>query len=171
MLKLLDEIKAAVATNSQSRPAVANFVSPGQPQAQPHVVRSAPIIVPGRGVTTIPMTLPRAPGVTGANPPDVRQLQAGQLALSLVGRRAGTEDRKKVAKYQAVNQLKADGLYGPSTALSLAGFGIVPPTPFYWPRSNPIGAKRMYKQALLARGQGDSPRRQEWDAAAAAVRL
>jgi len=177
ILKLLDEIKAAVATDSQSvlrtsaRPAVANFVSPGQPQAESSVVRSAPIIVPGRGTTTIPMVLPRAPGVTGANPPDVRQLQAGQLALSLVGRRAGTEDRGRVAKYQAVNQLKADGLYGPSTALSLAGFGIVPPTPFYWPRSNPIGAKRMYKQALLDRGQGDSARRQEWVAAANAVRL
>jgi len=168
LLHLLAEIEAAAAPRRVSAP-VAEYVSPGQPQA--HVVRSNPIVVPGKGAVTVPMVLPRAPGFVGASPPDVRQLQAGQLALALIGRRAGTEDRRKVALFQTTNNLKADGLYGPTTALSLAEFGIVPPTPFYWPRTNPMGSKRAYKAALLARGQSDGSRRQEWVAAANAVRL
>lgn len=171
LLHLLSEIEAATSAPIRTAPPLSSYTtSPGQPQSS--FVRSQPIIVPGKpGTVTIPMVLPRAPGVTGATPPDMRQLQAGQLALSLIGRRAGTEDRKKVALFQGTNDLKADGLYGPATALSLAGFGIVPPTPFYWPRGNPIAAKRAYKAALLARAQGDGARKQEWVAAANAVRL
>lgn len=171
LLHLLAEIEAATSAPIRTAPPLNSYTSPGQPQSS-LIVQSRPIIVPGKpGTVTIPMVLPRAPGVTGATPPDIRQLQAGQLALSLIGRRAGTEDRKKVALFQASNELKSDGLYGPTTALSLAGYGIVPPTPYYWPRANPIGAKRAYKAALVARAQGDGARKQEWIAAANAVRI
>lgn len=161
LLNLAQEIERATS------PAAQTYTSPGQPTR----AKTVPQTVPGKAPVAIPIVLPPAPRVVGAQAPDVRQLQAGQLALSLVGRRAGTEDRAKVKNFQGVNGLKPDGLYGPATALKLAELGIVPPTPFYWPRANPMGAKRAYKAALQAKAQSDSARRQEWTAAANAVRL
>ena len=96
---------------------------------------------------------------------------AQETALHLKFATKGKEDQSLVKRYQADNQPDAgavDGKYGPKTALTMIRYGLVPPTPFYWP-ADATTAKRNYKNQLLAEAQRDPVRAQEWSQAAAAV--
>jgi hypothetical protein len=154
---------AAPAAPAAPAPAAPEYTakSPGLPVAEP---RQKTIVLDEVTVTARPVS---------EQPPDGEQLLAGQLALMLRSRGKGREDRAMVKRFQSLNPEagKADGLYGPKTARVLGDqYGIVPPTPFYWPAVNAVAAKADYRAWLVSRARRDAPRAQEWEAAAKAVR-
>src|SRR5262249_47343398 len=78
----------------------------------------------------------------------------------------GTEDRELVRKFQETENVKATGMYGPSTALALIKYGLVPPKPFYWSKQGAKRAKHNYRTILLAKAAADPQRSDEWAVAA-----
>lgn len=77
---------------------------------------------------------------------------AAALAEHLRVAAPGKEDRKAVTAYQVADgTLKADGMYGPKTAMTFPARGVnPPPPPRYWPKANPTKAKADY--ALWLKG-------------------
>jgi hypothetical protein len=75
---------------------------------------------------------------------------AAALADHLNKAPIGKEDRKAVSAFQtAEGWLKVDGLYGPKTAVALFNHGVFPPPyPRYWPKANPVQAKKDYQDFL-----------------------
>ena len=128
----------------------------------------------GAGVITTTAE-PITPKAGVPEPPSAQKLLAAKTALMLTNASPGRESKPLVTDYQLQEQSlqhtavgKADGLYGPKTALTLAKFyGIVPPKPYYWPRNDRAGAKAAYRAELLALAAKDAPRAEEWRAAAA----
>lgn len=117
------------------------------------------------------------PPVPSAPPPmtqtDPRKELAIKTQLMLMSSSAGREDKALVKTYQAANQPDAgaiDGLYGPKTAVTNIPYGLVPVTPYYWPKATMTQAKRDYKNRLLAEAVKDPVRAQEWQRAADNVR-
>lgn len=112
------------------------------------------------------------------------QKQAADMALALATTVRGKENRDQVAAFQTANlteeqisqktlakpgAAKADGLYGTTTALTLARvYGIVPPAPFYYP-TNPTPAKKAYVAQLALLAKADPQRADEWAHAMSSV--
>lgn len=104
--------------------------------------------------------------------------QAGALAQLLSSvtpaeARSSSTVQAAVKDYQLLEKQRGhyvgnlDGLYGPKTALTLAGdHGIVPPHPVYWPKKDPKGAKAVYQSQLARFAAADPQRREEWNQAA-----
>ncbi|MBQ96167.1 MAG: hypothetical protein CL510_10145 [Actinobacteria bacterium] len=95
-------------------------------------------------------------------PVDPRRIAAGELATYLESTSRYKENRDKVASYQETLGLDPDGLYGSETALELIAYGIIPPAPFYWPRSNALQAVSDYKSILKEKAATDPNRKELW---------
>lgn len=114
------------------------------------------------------------PGSTVADPMDVARANLAQRTADHL--RTATkykEDKALVGAFQTQEITqgwtgKADGLYGPGTARRFARYGIVPPNPLYWPRTNPTQAKAEYAAWLLSQAPSQ-PNPTAWATAAAAV--
>lgn len=154
--------------------------SPGQP-GRPVIDTTGTTVPPVPSIILPEMTI--TPGDM-SDPTTEPRYAAGQLALYLSSTPRFKEDKTKVAAYQKNNlasvqaahtalkksgKATVDGLYGTSTALSLArSYGIVPPAPFYYP-TNPTPAKNAYKAELLKFAKADPQRADEWTHAASSV--
>ena len=102
-----------------------------------------------------------------------------QLAAALVdllwsiaeeGRGHGGETPEELAairRYQAQEGLEQDGLYGPLTGYTLIDYDLVPPPPFWWPKSREEKAKGAWRAGLLAKAEEDPARAEEWQQIAA----
>lgn len=93
---------------------------------------------------------------------------ARDLVTYLAGTKKGREDRRVVELYQTKHGLKPDGQYGPRTAGDVASFGIVPPTPWYWP-TNWVQAKKDYRAVLNDAGKQYPAKAAEFAVAAGKV--
>jgi peptidoglycan hydrolase-like protein with peptidoglycan-binding domain len=91
---------------------------------------------------------------------------AARFAQHLFNVSPGAEDRDFVREFQRAHGLNDSGAYGPSTALALVPYGIVPAKPFYWPRKGLMKAKAQYRVTLMQQSNRDPQRRDEWAAAA-----
>src|SRR5262249_3834820 len=102
---------------------------------------------------------------------DPRARMARDITDYLRSATVGKEDRNRVKAFQSQEHLKADGLYGPQTALAVASYNIVPVKPFYWPRTNADAAKKGYAEAMLihAQSSGDPIQAALWKQASAKV--
>lgn len=139
---------------------------------------SLPATNPNTGAT---INLPEQVTTPSANP---KKDQAANLALYLGTVKRFKEDRGKVRAFQTANlaeeqrsqailkkpgQATADGLYGTTSALTLARvYGIVPPAPFYYP-TNPTPAKKAYKAEMAKFAAADPQRADEWSQAGESV--
>jgi peptidoglycan hydrolase-like protein with peptidoglycan-binding domain len=82
----------------------------------------------------------------------------------------GSENRDLVLRFQRmVPGLKPTGFYGPGTAQALivAGTGLIPPPPRYWPKDGTRARRAGYVNALLNEARKDPQRAEEWRQAAA----
>ena len=142
-------------------------------------VKNVPPVKPGDKpvITTGGTSVGLPPVATTGTPPEAlspAKVLAGKTALMLTNSSPGRESKSLVTQYQQQEQSlghatvgKADGMYGPKTALTLAKFyGIVPPTPYYWPRVGRSDAVAAYRAELLTFAAKDPPRAEEWRAAA-----
>lgn len=115
----------------------------------------------------IPMEIPTVKKVPAADAAmAIRVKAATDLKMHLASTRRYKEDRKKVAAFQALMQLNQDRLYGPGTALASAGLGVIPVKPFYWPKKDTQASKKNYRTKILAYGQADPARYEQWAEAA-----
>jgi hypothetical protein len=141
------------------------------------------VLTGGAPLPASPMILPSSSGQPGAGTPatpapstavvDPMQLLAGKVVIMLRTSKKGSEDKDLVRLFQAQEQRLGrytgtlDGLYGPKTAALLAvGYNIVPPKPWYWPKSGTTAAMAAYRKLMLAFASKDAPRADEWHAAA-----
>jgi hypothetical protein len=93
-----------------------------------------------------------------------RRALASRLAEHLYTTAPGREDQSLVAAFQVQEQLRPSGFYGATTALRLArGYGIVPPKPLYWPKTDTKRSKRRYQAELEKLSSRDRQRKEEWD--------
>ncbi|MEJ2325396.1 MAG: hypothetical protein P8Y27_05040 [Chromatiaceae bacterium] len=139
---------------------------------------SVPAPSPPAGVEQVklPPVVPVAqPGRTIADPMDVARANLAQRTADMLrGAVKYKEDRPLVGAFQTQEITqgwsgKSDGIYGPETAKRFARYGIVPPTPLYWPKASPSQAKTEYKRWLDAQSM-TSATPNEWKVAAAAVK-
>lgn len=151
-------------------PSVPGAVSvPVPPLVQPPSSASFPSPVP---VTTLPEVVVRAEGPTQS-----QRLLAGKTALMLSKTSKGREDKGLVTAFQQQEldlnhppggafgsvPSKADGLYGPKSALELARhYGIVPPKPFYWSAADWLNQKKNYRTEMARFAAVDPQRADEW---------
>lgn len=71
------------------------------------------------------------------------------LILMVTGKNPGQEDSLQVKNWQAFHKRTADGKYGPGDAVFIADtYGLVPPTPLYWPKNNTAKALAAWKQEM-----------------------
>jgi hypothetical protein len=146
---------------------------------------SVPVSPPATSPATNPNTgstinLPEIV-ITGNNP---KKDQAAKLALMLGTTKRFKENKEQVRAFQTANlseeqksqailkkpgNAATDGLYGTTTALTLARvYGIVPPAPFYYP-TNPTPAKKAYQAEMAKFAVADPQRADEWNHAGQSV--
>jgi hypothetical protein len=123
-----------------------------------------------RGEPPPELTIPEVP-VPGAKPGADAALalkvrQANALMDHLRSTRKYKEDRKKVTAFQALMDLKQDGLYGSTTALSSASLGVIPVKPFYWKKGTEKADKKAYRAEIMKLAQNDPARFDAWSEAA-----
>ena len=109
------------------------------------------------------------PGILPPMAPDAipaRMSLAAQLASHLYTTPLNAEDKALVARFQSCEGIRPSGYYGPSAALRLAGIGIVPPPPRYWPRTDTKRSKQNYVGQLMQIAARDPQRAEEWQQAA-----
>lgn len=175
--KVEDAIKATPATKPPAQatlpPSVPGAVPSPQPPLAPQTAVPAgfPPAPAGVPVTVLPEIVERA-GPTAA-----QRMLAGKTALMLSKSAKGREDQSLVTAFQQqaidLNQppggafgsvpSKADGKYGPKSALQLARhYGIVPPKPFYWSKTNWHADKLAYRAEMAKLAGVDPQRADEW---------
>lgn len=182
-------VEKATAGNSAGTPSAS---SPGIINTT-GVTLPNPVVLPNSsGPVSPPAVVPSINPNTGAviNLPaqvitatDPRKDQAAALALALGSTKRFKENKTQVTAFQQANMPEekksaiilgkpvptADGLYGTTTALTLARvYGIVPPAPFYYP-TNPAPAKTAYKKQMAAFAASDPQRADEWTHAGESV--
>lgn len=113
-----------------------------------------------------PGAIPVPPPARPKHPPGAIPDQAtlvGKTALMLWESAPGpVRDVALLTRYKKSVGLKDPGrLYGPGTAKSLMGRGIVPPTPWDWPRNRKKAAKNLSDNYKFKARQ-DKARREEW---------
>lgn len=99
-------------------------------------------------------------------PSDPLKAAAEGLNNHLAGKAKYQEDQKRVKAFQTLVGVKADGLYGPGTALKVAEQGVIPVKPLYWPKTGEAAAKQSYSVAILQKAAADPARAAAWTAAA-----
>jgi hypothetical protein len=91
---------------------------------------------------------------------------ASRVAEHLFTTLPGREDQRLVAMFQAQEGMRPSGYYGATAALCLAQkYGIVPPRPLYWSKTDTKRSKARYARALDRIAAGDPQRREEWQRA------
>jgi hypothetical protein len=119
---------------------------------------------------SIPQADSPLPGFVPAMMPqgvDSRRALAACIAQMLTHTEPGREDRDMVKVFQMQEGQKASGYYNPATAAALAArYGIVPPKPFYWPKTATGKSKSNYRAQLAALAVKDPQRAEEWQRAA-----
>lgn len=134
---------ASIAVPDAPPPGIAPLQAPAEPQP------ASPF--PG----VIPIMAPR--------PIAERRALASRVAEHMFTTAPGREDQSLIAAFQAQEGLRPSGYYGPSTALRLArGYGIVPPKPLYWPKTDTKRSKQRYQRELDRLGAKDRQRLEEW---------
>jgi hypothetical protein len=133
-----------------------SIVTPLQPPAGLRVLQAPEEVLPSSPLPgVIPVMMPRSI-------PERRAL-ASRVAEHLSLMPPGLEDRSLIATFQAHQGLRPSGYYGPSTGLVLAdGFGIVPPLPLYWPKTDTKRSKLRYRAAMLRHADREPQRAEEW---------
>ena len=131
---------------------------------------------PPPGVPPLPGVQP-APPVSGPAAPSGADPLAAKLTAQLLltdpvanGRTPANAQTDLVTAFQAQEiqrgniKGKPDGLYGPGTALAVAGYGIVPYPPFFWSKNKATTArmKAAFKAAMLKKAAADPARADEW---------
>lgn len=165
-------IEGAAATIEQAKKAKVPPVVTTQPKT-PVVVPKAPSVsvpaLPMPTVEPIPVKvkttgLPKPVPQVAATP---RRATADLLVkhLTVDAPPKKKEDQSIVSAYQSAAGLKADGLYGPGTAKSLATSASgehVPPAPRRWPKSTYAKALKEYQSWLTLKMAQDPARASEW---------
>jgi hypothetical protein len=77
------------------------------------------------------------------------------------------EDKTRVKAFQALADLKQDGLYGAKSALAAAAIGVIPVKPFYWAKGTQAEDKNAYRSQLTQYAMNDPNRAAKWQEAAA----
>lgn len=183
--KVEDAIKQAPVSKPPASPTLPPTPSnPGQlPPVSPLPGIVPPLAKPG-SVTTLPeVVITATPGLSDPLPTPAAQQQkllAGKVALMLRNTAKGKEDKGLVMAFQqqeldaghgpggafGATPSKADGLYGPKSALQLARFyGIVPPKPFYWAKNTWLNDKKNYRAEMARFAAVDPQRADEWSQA------
>jgi len=78
----------------------------------------------------------------------------------LAGR--GRENKTTVKGFQSAMGVSADGMYGRDSARAVMQLGIVPVTPYYWPKTNTASAKREFITLVNQYAGADIPRTAQW---------
>lgn len=152
---------ASAATFGGDAPsAPAAIVTPSEPPPGVRVLQAPPTPLPSTPLPgVIPVMLP-------ASIPERRAL-ASRVAEHLSLMPPGLEDRALISTFQAHQGLRPSGYYGPSTAIVLSdGFGIVPPKPLYWPKTDTKRSKLRYRAIMLRHADSEPQRAEEWRKAA-----
>lgn len=116
-----------------------------------------------------------ANGATGAKPAPVQPVPAAAATDPVVGAAEALtshlmntgrykEDRKRVAAFQTMAGLKADGKYGVGTALAISNRGVIPARPFYYSPNKNTAAKQklQWRSAMQAQAKLDPQRASLW---------
>ncbi len=164
-----------------SKPATPVAQIPSAPASSSQVSVPPAIVIPG---VTLPTTvnLPEMTVTAGPSPAD--RAVASQVVINQAAKPKWQDDRTLAASFQsresAAGRYKniltgapgvVDGLYGPGTAIDIAeNFGIVPPSPKYWPK-NPAPALAAYKSRLMTLAAQDPARASEWVQAATKAKV
>lgn len=141
-----DAATAEIAIPDAAPPGITPLQAPAEPRA------ASPL--PG----VIPFFEPRPIGE--------KRALASRVAEHLFTTLPGREDQRLVAMFQAQEGMRPSGYYGASAALCLAQkYGIVPPRPIYWSKTDTKRSKARYARALDRIAAGDPQRREEWQRA------
>lgn len=133
----------------------AAIVTPSEPPPGIDVWQSTVVLPASPLPGVIPVMTPR--------PISEKRALASRVAEHLSLMPPGLEDRSLIATFQAHQGLRPSGYYGPSTAIVLAdGFGIVPPVPLYWPKTDTKRSKLRYRAAMLRHADQEPQRAEEW---------
>lgn len=131
---------------------------PGKPQAGGVVVPIRPGVSPGGGPAPI-----SPEGAATA----IGQAQSLANYLREVGKPSGAaRSNPRVKAWQAQEGLVTDGKYGPKTAKRIAVYRVVPPKPWYWPKTNTQAALSDYRDYMLQRSVEDPSQADLWKVAA-----
>lgn len=179
--KIEEAIRATPTAKPPATPTIPPTSSSGPlPQVSPlpGIVPPLAPSTPGK-VTTLPeVVITASPQPTPAA--QNAKLLAGKVALMLRNASKGREDQGLVQAFQqqeldanhgpggsfGTTPGKADGMYGPKSALQLARFyGIVPPKPLYWSKNNWLQDKKNYRLEMSRFAAVDPQRADEWTAA------
>lgn len=184
------KIESEIASSPVVKPPTSPTLPPAVPGALPILpAQQQEPILPGI-VPPIASTKPSAPTpsvvlpeqvIQATGPTQAQRVLAGKMALMLRHNPTkGREDKTLVTAFQqqeldaghapggAFGSVgsKADGLYGPKTALSLARhYAIVPPKPLYWSAANWLNDKKNYRTEMARFASIDPQRADEWSAA------
>jgi len=166
----------AVAAGVTPAPAVSSKPTTA-PAAIPQAAPSPSIVMPPPPAPQV-QTLPTQT-ITASVPTSAANRLASDVVLDQQSHPKWKDNRDLVSTFQTqesalghyVNVLtgapgKVDGLYGPGTALAIAEYyGIVPPSPKYWP-TNSAPSLKAYRARLLQLAAADPARAAEWQQAA-----
>ncbi|MCW5950630.1 MAG: hypothetical protein KIT41_14255 [Pyrinomonadaceae bacterium] len=99
-------------------------------------------------------------------PVNPQRVAAEELSAYVLSTTRSKADQAKIKALQiAMGEVNADGLYGNVSARRIASFGLIPPSPFYWPASNAANVLAQYQQFLQDRAKADPARADLWMAA------
>lgn len=175
-------IDAAIKSTPVQKPPAQPTVPPSVPGAVSSPAQPLGAPPSSSGAFPVPPTAPPAVTelpevVVRAGPSQQQRLLAGKMALMLKHAKKGSEDKALVTAFQ-VQELdanhapggafgnvpsKADGMYGPKSALQLARhYGIVPPKPLYWSKANWHTDKTNYRTEMARFAGVDPQRADEW---------
>jgi hypothetical protein len=144
--------------------------SPGQPVVAPSAsLPNPPIVAVPPFVPALPTfgasPVPLSSGVPASSLSDQRMQIAQAMAVDLRNSSKYKENQILVTRFQDQEGLKADGKYGPKTALALAALGVIPPRPRYWAKKTVQQDKKDYAGEMLTRAATDPSRAADWQAA------
>lgn len=134
--------------------------SPGVPS--PSLPNPPLVVVPP---VISPSSVPLPAGIPASGSQAQRMQIAQAMAVDLRNSSRYKENQALVSRFQEQEGLKADGKYGPKSALSLAALGIIPPRPRYWTRKTVQEDKKRYSMEMMTRAATDPSRAADWQAA------
>lgn len=124
-----------------------------------------PIPVPNIGlppVVAVPSPVPLPGGVPVTAESQARRATALAMVTNLKNTSKYQESKGLVRAFQEQEGLKADGLYGPKTALQVATYGIVPPRPRYWAKKTAKVDKDTYAAKMVQYSVKDPVQAADW---------
>lgn len=160
----LAERSGQVASSPTSIPRPPQVTIPGIAPTVPSIV--PPQAVPPAATQSQPpaIPVPATPVATPASPfPGGSHATLAQTTAQHLSQRTRyMEDRALVKRFQRAEGLVTDGLYGVKTAQALAKYGLIPPKPFYFSRTQAAQQKRDYAGILTQYALRDPARSAQW---------